>query len=151
MALIASVSMVTGCAAIPADPHGTLERVSGGTLHVGVSPNGEFATVDGDAVEGREVAVVEDFADSLDAEIEWTVGSEEALVRALERLDLDLVIAGLTDATPWLAHAGVTRPYGEFTDEEGRTHKLVMLVPMGENAFLTSLETFLTNDAAGTG
>jgi len=64
--------------------------------------------------------------------------------------DLDLVIAGLTDATPWLAGAGVTRPYDEFTDEDGTTHKLVMLVPMGENAFLTELETFLTQQAAGT-
>ena len=37
----------------------------------------------------------------------------------------------------------MTRPYSEFTDEDGRSYKLVMLVPMGENAFLEQLETFL--------
>lgn len=138
---------LTGCSAIPADPDGTLARVTGGVLNVGVSPNGEFASVDGDVVEGREVDLVEEFAETIDAEIDWTVGSEEALVRALERDDLDLVIGGLTDATPWLSHAGVTRPYDEFTDAEGRTHRVVMLVPMGENAFLSTLETFLTHHA----
>jgi len=147
--LTTSMLLLTGCAGIPADPEGTLDRVSQGTLHVGVSPNGDFTVVAGDAVSGSEAELVESFAESLNAEIEWTVGSEEALVRALERHDLDLVIAGLTDATPWLAQTGVTRSYDEFTDEDGTTHKLVMLVPMGENAFLTRLETFLTHEAAG--
>lgn len=149
LALTTSLLLLSGCAAVPADPQGTLERVSGGTLNVGVSPNGDFAFVSGDAVTGSEAALVEAFADTVDADVEWTVGSEEALVRALEREDVDLVIGGLTDATPWADKAGVTRPYGEFTDEDGKTHKLVMLVPMGENAFLTRLETFLTHEAAG--
>jgi ABC-type amino acid transport substrate-binding protein len=149
-ALAASVLLLTGCTvSIPSDPNGTLDQVSGGTLNVGVAPNGDFTIVTRGDVSGSEAVLVEAFAETIDADIEWTVGSEEALVRALEREDLDLVIAGLTDATPWQARAGVTRPYDEFTDEEGTTHKLVMLVPMGENAFLTELETFLTHEAAG--
>jgi ABC-type amino acid transport substrate-binding protein len=148
--LAASVLLLTGCSvSIPSDPDGTLDRVVGGTLNVGVSPNGDFTVVTSGDVSGSEAALVEAFAETIDADIEWTVGSEEALVRALERDDLDLVIGGLTDATPWVAQAGVTRPYDEFTDEDGRTHKLVMLVPMGENAFLTELETFLTHETAG--
>lgn len=150
-ALAASALLLTGCSAsIPSDPQGTLERVTGGTLNVGVAPNGDFTKIAGGAVSGSEAVLVEAFAESIDADIEWTPGSEEALVRGLEREDLDLVIGGLTDATPWLARTGVTRPYGEFTDEDGTTHKLVMLVPMGENAFLTEVETFLTHEAAGT-
>jgi ABC-type amino acid transport substrate-binding protein len=149
-ALAASVLLLTGCTvSIPSDPNGTLDQVAGGTLNVGVAPNGDFTIVTRGDVSGSEAVLVETFAETIDADIEWTVGSEEALVRALEREDLDLVIAGLTDATPWQARAGVTRPYDEFTDEEGTTHKLVMLVPMGENAFLTELETFLTHEAAG--
>jgi hypothetical protein len=149
-ALAASVLLLTGCTvSIPSDPNGTLDQVAGGTLNVGVAPNGDFTIVTSGDVSGSEAVLVETFAETVDADIEWTVGSEEALVRALEREDLDLVIAGLTDATPWQARAGVTRPYDEFTDEEGTTHKLVMLVPMGENAFLTELETFLTHEAAG--
>lgn len=147
-ALTASVLLLTGCGvSIPSDPQGTLDRVSGGTLKVGVAPNGDFSTVVDGQVGGSEAVLVEAFAETIDADVAWTVGSEEALVRALEREDLDLVIAGLTDASPWVARAGMTRPYDEFTDEEGTTHKLVMLVPMGENAFLAELETFLFEEA----
>src|SRR5690606_31974392 len=52
----------------------------------------------------------------------------------------------LTDATPWADRSGVTRPYAEVRDAVGETHKLVMLVPMGENAFLSELEVFLSQE-----
>lgn len=147
---MASALLLTGCGvSIPSDPHGTLADASGGILHVGVSPNGEFTTVVDGRVAGSEVELVEAFAETIDADVAWTIGSEEALVRALERQDLDLVVAGLTESSPWVARAGMTRSYGEFTDEDGKTHKLVMLVPMGENAFLVKLETFLS-ERAGT-
>ncbi|WP_243841935.1 transporter substrate-binding domain-containing protein [Salinibacterium sp. ZJ77] len=139
---------LTGCGLqIPADPDGTLDRVSGGTLRVGASPNGEFVRVDDGEVSGSEAELVQAFAESLDARVDWTAGSEEALVRELERGDLDLVIGGLTDATPWTDQAGMSRPYAEVTDVTGTTHRLVMLVPLGENAFLSELETFLTEHA----
>jgi ABC-type amino acid transport substrate-binding protein len=137
----------TGCGlAIPSDPDGTLDSVRGETLRAGISANGELTIVDdGGEHSGSEVEAVEAFASSLDARVDWTVGSEESLVRALERGDLDLVAAGLTDETPWAEHAGMTRPYAEVDGADGTTHKLVMLVPMGENAFLTELETFLAD------
>lgn len=147
-ALTASALVLTGCGvSIPSDPHGTLADASGGTLRVGVAPNEHFTNVEDGRVSGSEAELVEAFAETIDADVAWTVGSEEALVRALERHDIDLVIAGLTDASPWVARTGMTRPYGEFTDEGGKTHKLVMLVPMGENAFLVELETFLSQEA----
>lgn len=133
-----------GCAVrIPSDPDGTLDRVAGDVLRAGVSPNAGLVEVDGDDPTGAEVAAIEAFADHLDADVEWTVGSEEALVRGLEDGGLDLVAGGLTDATPWSERAGMTRPYAEVTDADGETHRLVMLVPLGENAFLSELEAFL--------
>lgn len=140
--LLLPLLVLTGCG-VPADPDGALDRVAGGTLRVGVSPHGEFTTVDDGEVSGSEARLVEEFASSIDADVEWTVASEEALVRELEHGGLDLVIGGLTDETPWIDKAGMTRPYTEFTDERGETHKLVMLVPLGENGFLVALERFL--------
>lgn len=131
LALLAIVALaLSGCGlSMPADPDGTLNRVRGGTLHVGASPNGEAVQVDGGTVSGAEVELVQLFAAHLDAKIEWTVGAEEALVRALERGELELVIGGLTDASPWVDRTGMTRPYAEVCDDTGEVHKLVVLVP----------------------
>jgi ABC-type amino acid transport substrate-binding protein len=138
------VLALSGCGlTMPSDPDGTLDSVRDGVLRVGISENGELTTIDDNDFSGSEVEAVEGFAEQLGAEIDWTVGSEERLVRGLERGSLDLVIAGLTDQTPWMDMAGMTRPYAEVDGADGVTHKLVMLVPLGENAFLTELETFL--------
>jgi ABC-type amino acid transport substrate-binding protein len=142
------VLMLSGCGIrIPADPDGTLDRVEGGVLRAGISPNGDFVRVDGDEPTGSEIETLDGFARSLDAEVEWTVGSEESLVRGLEDGTLDVVAGGFTDETPWTNKAGMTRPYTETALADGTTVKLVMLVPLGENAFVSSLETFLTAES----
>ena len=83
-ALAASVLVLTGCSvSIPSDPHGTLDQVVGGTLNVGVAPNGDFTSVTSGEVSGSEVLLVEAFADTIDADIKWTVGSEEARLVSL--------------------------------------------------------------------
>ena len=146
---VAAALLLSGCGLrVPTDPDGTLDRVTGGTLRVGLSPHGEFTRVTGTEVEGSEVTAVEEFAEAIDAEIDWTVGSEEALVRSLEAGELDLVIGGITDETPWSDKAGMTRPHDEFTDARGEKHRIVMLVPLGENAFLSALETDLFEESA---
>lgn len=143
--LLSSPLALSGCGlTIPTDPSGTLAAVEGGTLRAGISPNGDWADVGGDEPQGREPDAIRAFADSLDADVEWTVGSEEALVRELENGGLDLIAGGLTDQTPWTDKAGVTRPYAEAIAKDGSTLKVVMLVPLGENAFLSRLETFLS-------
>ena len=145
--LLATVvtTLFAGCGvSIPTDPEGTLERVSGGTLRVGVSPNPPWTVTSGNAQPtGSEVDLVTEFAASLPAQVQWTVGGEEPLIKALERGELDLVIGGLTSDTPWTEHAGVTKPYGEATDPAGERVELVMAAPPGENAFLLRLEKFL--------
>jgi len=140
--------MSAGCAApFPADPDGTLQRVESGVLWVGVSPNETWSGFeDGEGV-GREAQLVRGFADALAAEVRWREGGEEQLMEAVEAGELDLVIGGLTDATPWSTHAAMTRPYTESVDETGRTVRHVMAVPLGENAFLTELETYLEEAA----
>lgn len=139
--------VLTSCGLIPTDPNGTLNRVTGGELRVGLSPNGDLVQVNDSHFSGSEVELVRGFAEQLDATIDWTVGSEEALVRGLENGSLDLVVAGMTEESPWVERAAATRPYDEVPDGHGGTHKLIMLVPMGENAFLSTLERFL--DAEG--
>jgi polar amino acid transport system substrate-binding protein len=129
---------------IPTDPEGTLDRVTGGTLRVGVSPNPPWTEVtEGGEPTGSEVGLVKEFAATLPAEVSWTIGGEEALITAMEHGSLDLVIGGLTADTPWEKHAAITKPYGEGTGPDGKPIKLVMAAPLGENAFLLRLEKFL--------
>ena len=144
LAAILLALLTTGCGSFPADPEDTLERVTGGVLRVGVSPNPPHTEVRGTAEPvGNEVVLVREFAATLPAEIEWTVGGEEMLILALEHGDLDLVIGGLTADTPWTEHAAITKPYAEATDPAGERVKLVMAARLGENAFLLRLERFL--------
>lgn len=129
---------------IPTDPDGTLERVTGGTLRVGVSPNPPWTEVRGDAEPtGTEVTLIKEFASTLPTEVSWSVGGEEALIKRLEIGELDLVIGGLTADTPWEEHVAITKPYGEATGPDGKRIKLVMAAPPGENAYLLRLEKFL--------
>jgi ABC-type amino acid transport substrate-binding protein len=155
--LLATLLTLSGCgSAFPADPQGTLERASGGTLRVGASINGDWVKISapaggelrsgeiqGSDVQGTEAVLVKGFAEHLGADIEWVAGTEQVLAEELKHGELDLVIGGLDDKTPWVSHAGVTRPYAESTDGRGSLHKHVMLVPLGENAFLLELDRFL--------
>lgn len=144
-----TIMMVAGCGIhIPSDPSGTLARVTEGTLRAGISPNGDLVRVDGEPT-GSEVDLIRGFARSLDAKVEWTIGSEEALVRGLDDGRLDLAAGGFTDQTPWTDKAGMTRPYAEVELDDGTKAKLVMLVPLGENAFLSRVELFLTEAVSG--
>jgi polar amino acid transport system substrate-binding protein len=144
------VTMLTGCGiAIPTDPDGTLDRVTDGTLRVGVSQSDPWTVTEGTgSPEGTEVDLVEGFAAHLGADIEWTEGGESDLVQELEAGHLDLVIGGFTDATPWESKAAVTQPYAESTSPDGGTARRVMLAPLGENAFLVDLERFLLDGAS---
>lgn len=147
--LLAMLVVLTGCGAYPADPDGTLERVRGGVLRVGASANGDWVRIASgsgtvpERVEGTEAELVRQFAGELGAEVEWVQGTEQVLAEELKHGALDLVIGGLDDKTPWSTHAGLTRPYTESRDSRGSLHKHVMLVRMGENAFLLELDRFL--------
>ncbi|WP_229673314.1 transporter substrate-binding domain-containing protein [Microbacterium saperdae] len=144
-ALIASgvvALLLSGCGlTIPTDPNGTLETVRDGELRVGVSPDPPLVVDSAGVPSGSVVALVDRFAAALDATPVWTVATEETLVGMLEEGDLDLIAGGITADTPWLERAGVSRGFTDISGADGR--ELVMLVPLGENDFLSTLERFL--------
>ncbi|WP_282857575.1 transporter substrate-binding domain-containing protein [Pseudoclavibacter helvolus] len=145
MAVAVAAFVLSGCGmSVPTDPDGTLDRVRGGELRVGVSHNPPFTgIVEGAEPTGVEVELVEGFADELGASVTWVVGSEAALVQGLEDGTLDLAIAGFRDDSPYVEEAGSTQPFLETEDAAGGKVSRVMLTPMGENAFLVELETYL--------
>lgn len=135
---------LTGCVThYPADPHGTLDRVAGGELRVGVSHSPPSTSLESTPPTGHEVDLVNEYARTLNAHVTWTPGGEEELVNQMKNGQLDLIIGGLTKDSPWDKDVGLTRPYAESTDQFGDTQKHVMAVPNGENAFLLNLESFL--------
>ncbi|UOQ60851.1 hypothetical protein MUN76_02380 [Leucobacter rhizosphaerae] len=133
---------ITACGLqIPSDPDGTLSDVAGGTLRVGVSTEPGVITASGDTFDGPAADLVDGLADELGAEVEWHPLGEESIVRMLEDDALDLGVGGFTDATPWIDRAGVSRAFDHLPDLEGR--RFVVLVQLGENAFLSRVEAFL--------
>ena len=135
---------LAGCGAtIPSDPDGTLDRVRGGELRAGASASGQLVTVEGGEVGGALAELVEEFAETLDARVAWTTGSEEELVDGLESGDLDLAIGGMTERTPWTDRVAATRAYGSVPAADA---PVVVLLPMGENAWQAELESFLDEE-----
>lgn len=136
---------LAGCTSsgYPADPEGTLDRVRGGVLRVGVEHHPPFVELGPGEPGGTEADLVRRFAAELGARVEWTASSEEALMTAIEKGDLDLVVGGLTTDSPWTTHAALTRGYAETTGPDGESVELAMAVPLGENQMLVRLEEFL--------
>lgn len=135
---------------LPRDPEGTLERVRGGRLRVGVTAHVPWTDWENDGrgrrVSGIEVELVKRFATEMNAEIDWIRGSESELLTSLENYDVDLVLGGLTDDTPWSDRVGLSRTFAETG--EG---KHVLATPPGENAFLLRLDRFLAKEEAAIG
>jgi polar amino acid transport system substrate-binding protein len=96
---------------MPKDPEGTLDRIRGGTMRVGVVAHEPFTRVEGGSPAGPEVELVQEFARTLEAKVEWTVGAEARLMEALAKHELDLVIGGIAADTPYASHIGLSRPY----------------------------------------
>ncbi len=146
--MLAAVLVLTGCGIqLPTDPDGSLDRIQGAVLRAGASPEQGLVDIDGSDVSGRLAELVVDFAREHDAEVEWTVDSEETLVTGLEEGRLDVAIGGITSDTPWVDRVGVTRGYPGIPGAAGR--EVVLLVPMGENRLLSSLEAFLDRRVGG--
>ena len=142
-ARVVLLMLLAACGSIPQDPDGTLDRVrSSGELRVGVSHHPPWTDVTTSPPSGSEVEIITGWAESLGATVAWQVDGEEALVAALERGDIDVLIGGVTDQSAWSSKVGLTRPYVEVPGPDGpRAH--VMAVPAGENAAQSSLERWL--------
>jgi polar amino acid transport system substrate-binding protein len=109
-----ALATLLGACRIPEDPDGTLDRVEGGVMRVGVTESDPWVKLEaGVPIGGVEVALARRFARDLDARIEWVDGREEELIGALKAGSLDLVIGGLTSKSRWKKDVAFTRPYVE--------------------------------------
>lgn len=146
----AGMALVLAGCGIPVDTDGTIDRVRGGELRVGITHNPPWTdTSSSGSVSGTEVELIEEFAASLDADIEWRESSEGVLADALREGDIDIAIGGFTDDTPWTDKAAVTAPYTEVRNDRGVTEKHVALARAGENRLLVTLEEFLRENGSG--
>ena len=109
--LAVALALALAACGVPRDPEGTLARVGGGVIRVGVTDAPPWVELGETAPDGIEVRLVQRFAREIDAEIEWVEGSEQELFGALRLHELDLVLGGLTTETPWSAEASITHPY----------------------------------------
>jgi polar amino acid transport system substrate-binding protein len=108
--IVAAIWLAAGCR-IPDDVNGTLDRVEGGVMRVGVTEHDPWVKLTGAEPGGVEPELARRFASTLDAQIEWTEGSEEELVSALHEGQLDLVVGGFDNKSPWKKKVSFTRPY----------------------------------------
>lgn len=109
LGLIVVVSV--GCKDLPRDPEGTLDRIEGGTMRIGIIESDPWTSYDAGEAGGVEARILERFAQELDAEIEWVAGTEADLMSALEVREVDVVIGGLTSTSPWSGKVTLTHPY----------------------------------------
>lgn len=134
--LLSGIILLSGCG-IPDDIEATTEKaMSRGHLRAGWVAGAETIETqsDGDLV-GFEIDIVDRFADSMGISAEWTTGSEHELMKMLEDHRLDVVVGGVTRATPWGKHVGLTAPMrGTGRDA------IVAAVPKGENRWLLAFD-----------
>jgi ABC-type amino acid transport substrate-binding protein len=113
LALVATLLLCTSCARYPQDPRRTLEQaLAGGTLRVGVLAHSPWVVGEPPGSPGGlEGALMAAFAEELGVAIEWRWASEQALMEALMRYELDVVIGGITEDNAWQQHVAFTLPY----------------------------------------
>ena len=92
---------------------------------------------------GVEADLVRAFAGEIGAQVRRVWGAEQRLFERLEEHELDLVVGGITDASPWIKKVGFTKPYLELDHGVHEGERRVMAVAPGENGFLRRLEVFL--------
>lgn len=136
------VSLLSACGAIPADSIGTLDRARDGELVVGVSAHQPWTEVsDSGEYSGSEVDLIEGFAESIGADVQWCAAPESVLAAKIKGDQLDVVIGGLTSTSPWSTHMAFTRPYTKVDGES-----MVMGTRLGENELLVALERYLAKE-----
>lgn len=141
LATLLAVFCLAACD-MPRDPEGTLDRVRGGILRVGVVEQAPWIRSTNGEPDGAEAVLVRELARELGATVEWHPGGETDLLERLEKFELDLVVGGITRATPWASRLGMTLHYAKLKrGDTVREH--VFAAPPGENAWLLTLDRFL--------
>lgn len=142
--LLAAIVGLQGCEPWPRDPEGTLDAAAGGTLAVGATEAPPYLVRDAEGAAGPEAELVDAFAQGIGAAVEWRWGAQDGHLEALERYELDLVVGGLREASPWKERVGFTRPWRV----EGETRH-VLAAPPGENRMVVALDRLIEARKAG--
>jgi polar amino acid transport system substrate-binding protein len=106
--------LAVACSNLPRDPKETLRAVQTRPMRVGLVEHSPWVIRTTGEPAGVEVDLVRQFAAALGTTPEWHWGSEQEQLEALEEYQLDLVIGGLTDRSPWRKYVGMTSTY--FTE-----------------------------------
>ncbi len=132
--------VLQGCD-LPRDAGGTLERVRGSYLRVGMVASEAHVDAGSVTLVGQDRAMIEGFAGSLNAAVQWRRGAAETLYRALEVRDLDVVVGGVDCDSPWSKRIALSRKVGTFPGP-AKAHRC-FATPPGENGFLLALNRFI--------
>lgn len=140
--------LVAACDPFPRDPHETTRMIEdSGKLRVGVIHDPPWADTSSHPPRGREIELVNAFARRLDAAPEWHYLGTHDGFKALEHGDIDMLIGGLVNASPYKKKAGFTRPYEKTRGRFEKKHKQhVLAVRRGENRFLLKLDNYLKQE-----
>ncbi|MFN0264243.1 hypothetical protein ACKTEK_10240 [Tepidamorphus sp. 3E244] len=126
--------LALGACDMPRDPEGTLDKVRGKELIVGVM------NVSG--LDDRETAAIERVAQRLEAEAVLQPGEPHKLVADLNTGHVHLLAGGIPKNTPFKSETGLTAPVSS-TVIEGERVETVFAVRKGENGFLAAVERAL--------
>ncbi|MCG7578441.1 MULTISPECIES: transporter substrate-binding domain-containing protein [unclassified Halomonas] len=118
---IAFFLTLVGCR-YPQNVERKISDIEGGTLFIGITENPPWVIATAAGPKGVDIGLLSQFANSLDASIEWHWGSENELLKALNHHQLDIVAGGFTHNTRLTQLAATTRPY--FT-----SHHVIGIAP----------------------
>ena len=136
-----SLPLLISACGLPRDPEHTTQRIARThELRVGVTDSPPWIDAAGAEPTGIEPDLVRQFAHRLGARVLWSRGTETSLAQGLKKRELDLALGGFDAKTPWKSIAAVSQPFAETDDKK----KHVFLAAPGENRFLLTLDTFLS-------
>lgn len=135
-------AFLCNCEDLPKDPEQSLERIRSGKVRIGVSENPPFASYKDDTPAGIEPQLLAPLFQQLKTQPEWQQLGESDLFEKLEKHELDLVIGGIRDDSPWKERLGLTLHYLE-REEDGKKRRYVLAAPPGENRWIHELDKFL--------
>lgn len=113
--LLLGVFLSFSCSNLPRDPEETLRQLQSRPIRVGLVEHAPWVVRSGTEPAGVEVDLIRNFASELGTTADWHWGGEQEQLEALQHYQLDIVIGGLTDRTPWSRYVGLTSSYFEET------------------------------------
>ena len=131
LVIIALLALAGGCAELPRDPEGTLDRIMRDrTFRVGIVASG---SVSPGVHQGR--ALIERVAAAAGARPMLEAGAAEPLLMRLEQGELDLVIGEFHSKSPWMTHVHLLPPLASSRAGEEET-MVAAATRNGENRWI---------------